>query len=66
MEISILNNPLYIAYTLHPGSKLAKVLPEDCQDNHTELVPMLYFWVQFGLQIPLILYCGVNFVKKYR
>ena len=30
MEISILNNPLYIAYTLHPGSKLAKVLPEDC------------------------------------
>ena len=33
MEISILNNPLYIAYTLHPGSKLAKVLPEDCQPD---------------------------------
>ena len=30
MEISILNNPLYIAYTLHPGSKRAKVLPELC------------------------------------
>ena len=27
---------------------------------------MLDFWVQFGLKIPLILYCGVNFVKKYR
>jgi len=30
IEISILNNPLYIANILHPGSKRAKVLPELC------------------------------------
>ena len=39
------------------------VIPED---NHTELIQILDYWVQFGLKISLRLCCGVNFVKKYR
>ena len=35
-------------------------------ENITELMQMLHFWVQFTLKIPLMLYCGFNFVKKYR
>ena len=35
------------------------------EDNLKELAQVLEFWVQFRLTIPLALYCGVNFVKKY-
>ena len=49
MEISILNNPLYISYTLLPGSNRAKVLPEDCplvQNGRRGLErgPILGYW----------------------
>ena len=36
------------------------------EDNHTELIQILDYWVQFRLKISLRLCCGVNFVKKYR
>ena len=35
-------------------------------ENVAALVHMLDFWVNFRLKIPLMLYCGFNFVKKYR
>ena len=31
----------------------------------TELVQMFHSWVQFRLKIPLMLYCGFHYVKKY-
>ena len=50
MEISILNNPLYIAYTLHPGSKLAKVLPEDCH-LMDDLIVRKYFKIENAMDV---------------
>ena len=34
------------------------------EENFTEIVEMLEFWVQFKVKIPLMLYCDVNFAKK--
>ena len=34
------------------------------EESLTELAKMLDFWVQFRLNIPLMLYCGFNFVKN--
>ena len=35
------------------------------EDILTELAKMLDFWVQFRINIPLILYCSINSIKKY-
>ena len=63
-EISILNNPLNIAYTLHPGSKRAKVLPEYCHLMKNEetkegakLVPPLRMLLTPSLKTNSCLYC---------